>query len=82
MIILAAKSQNIVINVVCGARGPGTLKICNSPFIFVMVNKQIQFSQMTILAANPPNIAIDMVWGARQPGLLGYAIPLAFSMVK
>ena len=70
MITQATRSQNIVINMVWGTRGPGSLGYA-MPLVISMVNKQIQFSQMIIQAAGPQNIVLNMVWKTRGPGAFG-----------
>ena len=49
MLIQTAKSQNEIINVVWGARGPGAFGVINY-LCFSTINKQIQFSEMIIHA--------------------------------
>ena len=67
MIIQAAKSQSIAINMVWGTRGPGTFGIYISHEF--LSGKQIQFSQMIIQAAGSQSIMINVVWGTRGPGV-------------
>ena len=53
-----------------GAGVPGLLGYAMF-FVFPMINKHVQFSQVVVLATNHRNIAINMVRGTRCPGIFG-----------